>query len=588
MTSGNYRPRHRQFQPGKTPAAAASVPHAEPAASESAPAAPSAARSSLVMFLGTFTSRILGMVRSPILLGAAVGLTTPAANAFDVANKMPNLFWLLIMGGLSAAVFVPAIVKASKNSADNGEAFINKLITLAGVVLLSTTALLTLAAPLVTKIFAATLDPQWYQLTVIFTYWCMPQVFFYGMYDVLGQVLNARQKFGPYTWAPALNNVIAIAGLVLMLVLFGSESVTDPTPAAEWLGARAAVLGGVSTLGIAAQALVLIIPMRIAGIRYRPDFKWRGSGLGRTGRVSLWVIATTTLNLLPSIVLSNVAAGATQRALDAGENLAEVAGNSVYSAAHAIYMLPTSLITVSIATAVYTRMTIAINDDHMAAAKQETSRAINTISAINYLAVAGILVLAIPVSRIIVPSVTPTEVFTLGRVLAIMSLGIIPLGAITVFNKIYYALEDTRTLFFIWIPVTVILVGGYWVTGLLPPRQVLPMVAVVMVIANLVLLGLSYFILRRKIGSLGGVQLLISHLRLGAVALVTGAAGAGLMYLIGWERPAHSIAMALYCLFGVGTAMVVIYLLLLRLLRIPEAELLFHYLQRLGRKLRRK
>lgn len=528
------------------------------------------------------------MVRSPILLGAAVGLTTPAANAFDVANKMPNTFWLLIMGGLSAAVFVPAIVKASKTSADNGAAFINKLITLSGVVLLGATALLTLAAPLVTKIFAATLDPEWYKLTVVFTYWCMPQVFFYGMYDVLGQVLNARQKFGPYTWAPALNNVIAIAGLVLMLVLFGSESVTDPTPAAEWFGTRAAVLGGISTLGIAAQALVLIIPMRMAGIRYRPDFKWRGSGLGRTGRVSLWVIATTLLNLLPMILLSNVAAGATQRALDSGENLAEVAGNSVYSAAYAIYMLPTSLITVSIATAVYTRMAIAINDDRMTAAKQETTRAINTISAINYLAIAAILVLAVPISRIIVPSVTPTEIFTLARVLAIMSLGIIPLGAITVLNKIYYALEDTRALFFVWIPITVISVGGYWATGFLEPRQVLPMVAVVMVIANAACLFLCYFVLRRKIGGIGGVQLLISHLRLGAVALVTCAAGAGIMYLIGWQRPAHSISMAFICLLGVGAVMIVLYLLLLRLLRIPEANLLFRYLQRLWRKLLRK
>ena len=48
-------------------------------------------------------------------------------------------------------------------------------------------------------------------LATAFAYWCLPQIFFYALYSLLGEVLNARNIFGPFSWAPAVNNVIAIA-----------------------------------------------------------------------------------------------------------------------------------------------------------------------------------------------------------------------------------------------------------------------------------------------------------------------------------------------------------------------------------------
>ena len=61
---------------------------------------------------------------------------------------------------------------------------------------------------------------------IALAYYCMPQVFFYGVHVLAGQVLNARDRFGPMMWAPIANNVISIMVLVLFWIVFGR---TDPS-----------------------------------------------------------------------------------------------------------------------------------------------------------------------------------------------------------------------------------------------------------------------------------------------------------------------------------------------------------------------
>ena len=79
----------------------------------------SLAKSSALMTAGTLVSRVLGLVKT-VLLTAAIGLAIGgAADAFDVANKVPNNLYMLLAGGILNAVLVPQIVRASKQ-ADGG------------------------------------------------------------------------------------------------------------------------------------------------------------------------------------------------------------------------------------------------------------------------------------------------------------------------------------------------------------------------------------------------------------------------------------------------------------------------------------
>ena len=59
---------------------------------------------------------------------------------------------------------------------------------------------------------------------IAFARYCLPQVFFYGMFVLVGQILNARGRFGPMMWAPIANNVISVLVLVAYLLVYGAAS----------------------------------------------------------------------------------------------------------------------------------------------------------------------------------------------------------------------------------------------------------------------------------------------------------------------------------------------------------------------------
>ncbi|HEX8495944.1 MAG TPA: lipid II flippase MurJ, partial [Actinomycetales bacterium] len=235
-------------------------------------------RSSAVMAAGTLVSRLLGFVRA-ILLTGLLGVTGALAyDTFATANTVPNQVYNLIAGGLLNAVLVPAITRAAKHE-DGGQAFLDRLLTIALVVLGTVTVVVVALSPLVPVVLGtAGWDAPTRALTVAFAFWCLPQVFFYGLYTVLGQVLNARGRFGAYMWAPVLNNVNALAGT--------------------------------ATLGVALQALVLLIPLRAIGFRYRPRLGWRGAGLATAGQVAGWTFAAALVGQLAYVMTSRAVTGA--------------------------------------------------------------------------------------------------------------------------------------------------------------------------------------------------------------------------------------------------------------------------------------
>ncbi|MFZ5868953.1 MAG: murein biosynthesis integral membrane protein MurJ, partial [Actinomycetota bacterium] len=212
-------------------------------------------RSSAVMAAGTATSRVLGFLRAAVLAWA-IGVNAPAADAFALANTVPNNLYMLIAGGVLNAVLVPQIVRASRR-ADGGQEYLDRLLSVSLAILVTLTVALTVGAPLVVTLYANDFDGDLLALTVAFALWCLPQVFFYGLYTLLGQVLNARGSFGPYMWAPVVNNVVAIAGLLTFAALFGSGAAAHPV--GSWTPAKIAVLAGTATLGVATQALVLLV-----------------------------------------------------------------------------------------------------------------------------------------------------------------------------------------------------------------------------------------------------------------------------------------------------------------------------------------
>lgn len=431
--------------------------------------------------------------------------------------------------------------------------------------------MLTLGAPLVVKIFAATMSPEWYSLTVAFAVWCLPQIFFYGLYTVLGQILNARENFGPYMWAPVLNNIVAVAGLLVILAVYGRFDPEAPLAVSDWMGTRAAMLGGFSTLGIVAQAAILIWPIRTVGIRFHWDFQWKNSGLGAAGKASWWVFLSMITGMIPTVVLTNAAAGATDRAESLGIPLTEVAGNYVYSTANMMYTIPTSLIVVSIATAMFTRLSSHAADGNMTDMRRDFSKTIRVISTLMTLCSVLMIVLAVPVSRVLAMTIEAEEVITLSHVLMAMCVGLVAIGAVNVLDRAYYAFEDMRQVFFLNLPFQVVGLVGFLVCGMLPPRLTVIGIGMVMSMSNIAAALYLAAKLRRRMGGIDGKRLATVHAKLAVIAVVTGIVGVVVMAVIGrMVSLEQSVLASFVTLVAVAPFLAALYFLLMRLFRMEE------------------
>lgn len=542
-----------------------------------APATSSVGRSSIVMASGTAVSRGLGLVRNILLVAVVGGATGPIADAFDIANKIPNILFAVIAGGMLNAVIVPQVVRAYRSP--DGQEYLDKLLTLAGTVLLVITVVCTLGASVAVALYTdSSWTPAQVALAVSFAFWCIPQLFFYGMYTLLGQVLNARGQFGPFMWAPVVNNIISIVGLSIFLLVFGRVLLVDPSTGthlptdvvvASWSTAQVTVLGAVTTLGVVGQALILVVPLWRSGFRYRPRFGFRGAGLGSVGRVGLWTFAAVLLDQVAVLVTANITSGAPQAA-SAGIADAAVAGPGAYSQALMIYLLPHSLITVSIATALFTGMSAAAAGGDVAKVREIVSRGMRVIGVFTVFATAVFLVLSRPIVKIIVPTLNADSLSAVGNVLAAMSLGLAPLGAMVLMKWVYFAFEDGRTVFLIQIPVTIVLVVGAGAVWLLAPGQWWAVgAALAMSASNLVAVLLRVRGMRDRLEGLDLARIVRLHVQLVVSAVIAALLGWLVLHVWGFtpgDSWIHAVAVTLLVL----TTMISVYVLALRIMGVSE------------------
>lgn len=529
----------------------------------------SLARSSAVMTAGTLTSRILGFVKAT-LLATAIGVTVGgAADAFDVANKVPNNLYMLLAGGVLNAVLVPQIIRAAKRP-DGGEDFVNRLLTLAVMVLGAVTVLATLAAPLLVQLYSS---PAWDEdkraLAIAFAYWCLPQIFFYGLYTMLGQVLNAHSSFGPYMWAPVLNNVVAIAGLGVFIALFGAGGVQNAV--GTWDTTKITVLAGSATLGVVAQALILLWPLRRIGFRFRPTFGFRGVGLGTAGGIASWTFGAVLVGQLGFIVTSRVAASASS---GSGEPQASLAA---YSLAYLIFMLPHSLIAVSLATALFTSLsTFAANDD-TDSVRSSLGLGLRLVGLVNVFATAVLITLSTPAAMLIGGALNPEsgrdpldQARAIGPVIATMVAGLVPFSANYLLQRVYYAYEDARTPFWVQVPQVILTAVGVIASGLLlPGAWIVAGIGASMSVGYLFAAIVSAILLRGKLQRLGTKDLLVSHLKFVVAALVAAAAGATGMHYLDDAFYSSRAGAFVVCAVG-GCLMLAVYLGVCYLLRVRE------------------
>lgn len=418
------------------------------------------------MASGTAASRITGQIRT-ILLAAALGTTGLTANAYQAGSMIPQVIYTLISGGIFNAVLVPQIVRTLKDK--DAEDKLNKLITFAIVLLAGVTLLMAAMTPILSRLYVNGNDAM-IALTNAFTLWCMPQIFFYGLYTVIGQVLAAKNHFTTYAWSSVGANIISCAGFGVFLAIFGHAS---EQPTSFWTQDKLALTAGMWTLGVAFQALVLFFPLMRIGLHYRPRFGVHGIGLRTMGPIAAWSFGIAIVDQLANILCTRMTTSAPMIAeQQMGLSQYDVAGNATYQNAYTIYLLPYSLIAVSVATAIFPQISSALAERKLDEARQDLSSSLRTVGVIMCFFTAAFLVMPLSITRALLPSVAVPQALLICAPLMALGIGLPLTSAYLIIQRTFYAFEDGRSPF-IFMAIYYVLQLGLMYAGMafLPPTQ---------------------------------------------------------------------------------------------------------------------
>ncbi len=535
---------------------------------------------SAVMAAGTVVSRMSGFVRSA-LLAAALG-TQLHADVFTIANTVPNMLYILLAGGVLNAVLVPQLVRAMERDPDHGDAYTNRVVTVVAVFLAGVSAVLVVTAPWLMRLF---LDPAFFtdalseqrESVIAFARLCLPQVFFYGMFVLVGQVLNARGRFGPMMWAPIANNVISVAVLVVYLGVYG------PAGGDALLGGftrgQELMLGAGSTLGIAVQLAVLLPYLRASGFRFHPRLDLRGSGLGHTLRLGVWTVLFVLVNQLAYTVVVRIASSGTAAAAAHPGTAEAGAGYTVYSGSFLLVMVPHSVVTVSLATAVLPLLSrhAAAGDRGRVAA--DLAGTLRTALAFIVPFAALLPLVAGPLANLVWGYAAAAGTYRdFTTTMSCFAPGLVFFTVHYLVLRGFYAEERTRTVFWIQCVVAAVNVVAAVLLGrAATPAWTAPALAVAYSCAYLAGAAVSYEVLRRTLGGLGTpalVRFAVRMLIAVAIAFTVTRAGWWLVEQL-WAPPDGKVQ----ALLGGGCAALLFALVVLglaRLMRIEEVTSVVH------------
>ena len=483
-------------------------------------------RASGIMALGTIISRITGFIRG-ILIVAVLG-TALLADTYNVANTMPNILYNLLVGGALTAIFIPQLVRSFDHE-DGGDGFASRLITTISLILLVLVAVGVYFAPALVRLYA----PEFFtpgfeaekEIAIAFTRYCLPQIFFLGLFTMLGQVANARGSFGPLMWAPIANNIVGIALFGGFLLV--SSDITLNTISSTQIQ----ILGWGTTLSVVVQALVLLPVIKRLGIKLRPQ--WGVAGLGKSFGLAGWTLLYVLISQLGYLVTVNVATSAAVRS--AQEGITRGVGYTPYTYAYYVMLLPYSIVTISIITAILphlSRLALARDNNEVRA---QLIRAIKLVGVITIPSAVAFLFFGSFITEVIFVGIPVADARYIGYVLSALSFGLVAFSINLILIRGFNAFEDTRTQVISIFIINLISVGlSYLFLHLLQNQWVTVGLGAAFSISYLVGLLITLSLLKKHTGPIKVRDFLGQHLRLIGAAVGVMAPLFALTQYISW------------------------------------------------------
>jgi putative peptidoglycan lipid II flippase len=482
-------------------------------------------------------------------------------DSYTLSNTLPNIVYELLIGGALSSMMIPLLVRAQREDPDGGEAYTRKLITLTGAALLVATAAGLLTAPLLTQLYlggqnTGKADPE---LATTLAYMLLPQIFFYGLGALLGAVLNSRGSFGAFGWAPVLNNVVVLA------VIGAYVMVPD--------SARLLVLGVGTTLGIAAQTLVLLPAARRVGFRYRPLWGW-DPRLTKAASLGAWAVVYVLIGQAGLVVTSRVATGSDGGAF------------AIYTNAWLLLQVPYGVLGVSLLTALMPRMSRAAAEGRTADVAADLGLG-GTLASVLLVPISVLLTVfgtAVGVALFGLRAGNLDGAARLGAALAVSAFGLLPFAFTMLQARVFYALTAHRTATFVQLCVVATKIPLMLACpALLAPEDVVLGLAAANSTAFVVGAVIGQLLLRRMLGRVPTGAVLGAAGR----SLVAAAAGmllaAGVVALLA-TGPLATLAPLARAWIELGVAVVLggpVTVLVMRLIGVREVGVVLKRLERL-------
>jgi putative peptidoglycan lipid II flippase len=550
------------------PSGAARQPEAGATAAEGAPPAPppdeatgSVARNSGKMALGSLVSRATGFLRAAAIAAAIGGMAV--GDNYNLANNLPNMVYQLLLDGVLSSVLIPQLVRARKSDADRGQAYAQRLLTLAVIAIGIATLLVVLAAPLLTALVSnngMTADDR--HLITFLAYLLLPEIFFYALAGIFAAILNTRGHFGPPMWTPILNNIVVIITAGTFAVMrIGKGAVTPETITT----AEVLVLGIGTTIGILVQAFGLWPALRKAGFRWAWRFDFRELHLGELARLGAWMLVYVSAAQIGILVVMRIAKLAgTQGA----------PGPIIYNNAFLIFMMAHGIVAVSVITAIMPRMSSAAADGRYADMADQMSQATRLASVVLLPAAAFYIALGRPIAVALFQGgeYTHAQAVATGWVISVAGFALVPYAINQLQTSAFYALRNTRTPALLNVPVVgvriAIDVAFYF---LLPISIVTASLMAGTALSFVFSIAVGYWLLRRQLGPLGLRRIADTLVRLTIAAAVGALPAFGAAWLLSSLIGDGKLASLVQVAVG-GVVLVAAYAAVAVLLRVREVR----------------
>ncbi len=444
-------------------------------------------RASGVMAVGTALSRVTGVLRLLALVYAVHfrGL----ADAYNLANTLPNVVHDVVLGGIVSATFVPVFVSRLAGDDERGAWDAISAVTSVTLVVIGVASIgFLVASPFIVDAMTALNHASQAgverkvatDLLVLF----VPQLACYGAISVATALLNARRRFAAPMFAPIANNLV----LVFALVAFGLW-VRNPTLGGVYAHrSQLLVLGLGTTAGVMVQAFAMLPSLRRADLHLRWYPRFGHEAVRRILRLSGWTVGLVVTNQIALVVVLALSVHVGQGAVTA------------YTYAYTFFQLPYGVVAVSIMSAAAPELAASFTRKDMARFRRRMDSGLRAMLAIIVPAAVGMLVLAKPLLSLLGHLIGhPGSTGTTAVALAMLAIGLPGFCVFLYVVRVFQSTQDLRSAFWLYVLENAVnIVGAVALAGPLGVRGIALSISIAYTVAAV----WGLVLLRRHVGGL--------------------------------------------------------------------------------------